>query len=430
MIPFFVADRPISLRILRGVDLAKYDGPLGIMTHAHTSKNFHAALRSFPCGAIHHPGGCDANCERLRRRVIKICDSGVFTKGGCAFEYPELFETYSTMGVDYGIMIDFLGDKEATLRSARRAMAEYQRGKYRFKLIGVAQGRSVREYLSCYRALKRMGYAYVAVGGLLRKRANTSHYVHVRGKTVFATLEAIREKFPADWLFALGCYHPSRHLRFEQLNLFGSDYKGWIFNYSARNHLGPERARRSRFGQVRRFLTREVFDSPLYLNGATGEIQLARKRGRTLVIVSCGRRKVWDDNPRTGPTRACDAYTGLFFRKNRSYAETFGDAWAILSAKHGLLAPEKIIRENYNQSFRARGETITPRDLRAQVLESGYHKFARIVVLGGREYAAAIKEAYAGTGIPIDWPYEGMPIGLMTQAVGDRVAAGRPFRTR
>ena len=52
---------------------------------------------------------------------------------------------------------------------------------------------------------------------------------------------------------------------------------------------------------------------------------------RTLVIVACGARKIWDDNPNAGPTPAKDAYTGAPFKVNRRYAETFSDRWVILS---------------------------------------------------------------------------------------------------
>ena len=50
----------------------------------------------------------------------------------------------------------------------------------------------------------------------------------------------------------------------------------------------------------------------------------------TLVIVPCGRSKIWDTQPDIGAARACDAYTGTPFRLNRTYAEQFGDAWVIL----------------------------------------------------------------------------------------------------
>ena len=38
-------------------------------------------------------------------------------------------------------------------------------------------------------------------------------------------------------MFALGCYHPKRHSKFNELNLFGADSKGWILNYKTPNTL-------------------------------------------------------------------------------------------------------------------------------------------------------------------------------------------------
>lgn len=54
-----------------------------------------------------------------------------------------------------------------------------------------------------------------------------------------------------------------------------------------------------------------------------------------LVIVPCGKRKIWDKHPDQGPTRADDAYIGTPFTLNRTYAERFGDRWVVLSAKYG-----------------------------------------------------------------------------------------------
>lgn len=44
-----------------------------------------------------------------------------------------------------------------------------------------------------------------------------------------------------------------------------------------------------------------------------------------LVVVPCGRSKIWDRNPDLGSI-AAEAYTGTPFRLNRQYAERFGDA--------------------------------------------------------------------------------------------------------
>ena len=60
-------------------------------------------------------------------------------------------------------------------------------------------------------------------------------------------------------------------------------------------------------------------------------------RAGTLVIVPCGKSKIWDRDPDAGPTAARAAYVGSPFKVNREYAETFGEAWVILSAKYGFL---------------------------------------------------------------------------------------------
>ena len=74
----------------------------------------------------------------------------------------------------------------------------------------------------------------------------------------------------------------------------------------------------------------------------------------TLVIVPCGRAKVWAKDPHAGPTPARDAYVGTPFKVNRQYAQLFSDAWMILSAKYGFLAPTDLIPGPYNVSFKAK----------------------------------------------------------------------------
>lgn len=39
-----------------------------------------------------------------------------------------------------------------------------------------------------------------------------------------------------------------------------------------------------------------------------------------LVIVPCGRAKIWSKHPEAGPTAAADAYIGGRFTVNREYA--------------------------------------------------------------------------------------------------------------
>jgi hypothetical protein len=77
----------------------------------------------------------------------------------------------------------------------------------------------------------------------LRKVENTVRYTQVRSEEImYDVLGALRDRYPEDWLFALGSFHPSRLANFQKLNVWG-DYKGWIFQYEKRNgtlneHLG------------------------------------------------------------------------------------------------------------------------------------------------------------------------------------------------
>ncbi len=168
--PYFVADRQASLRILQGVDVPD-NKEFGIMSHANTSESFQEDISDYPCFDLQNCGVVDDECpyggdvsqcekgKTLLEEKVLICDSGVFQKEGSGFlSYNHLFKIYEKMGADYGIMIDVLKDKKATLESARDAIEDYEKGNWSFRLIGVAQGNSAEEYLSCYDELREMGF--------------------------------------------------------------------------------------------------------------------------------------------------------------------------------------------------------------------------------------------------------------------------------
>lgn len=246
--PYFVADRPISLKILKS-SFQRKEGvglPFGVMTHAFTSSQFHELVKSFPhddatsnCVTVRGGSTLCADCEDLRRRIDIIADSGVFSKQGCSISYADLFKRYEAMGVKTGVMIDFLGDCRATIESARdgkNVLKQIYRSRPSlFELMAVAQGKTLDEYLNCYAALTKMGFAKIAIGGLLRKRENTARYVYLSSVDfVEKVVTAIKKEFSPSFLFLLGCYHPNRHDVFEKLGVSGSDYKGWIFQYRHR----------------------------------------------------------------------------------------------------------------------------------------------------------------------------------------------------
>lgn len=242
MIPFYVVDRPMSLNILKTSFVHHPDLTFGLMTHACVSQNFRRLFASFPCD----PTGCwlrqDPRCsvagvagcslgKDIHRRVIRMCDSGIFERSSKNLSYAELFDIYTDARADYGVMKDVLWNSKQTLMSAETALKEYRRKQRKFKLVLVAQGKTVDEYLSCFSQLVRMGAEHIAIGGLLRKRKKSVRYMYVSSELATQVLAAIRQEFGSRWLFVLGSYHPMRHKLFSEHDVFGSDYKGWIFNY-------------------------------------------------------------------------------------------------------------------------------------------------------------------------------------------------------
>ncbi len=244
----------MSLRLLKGLPLQDYPSArVGIMAHANTTQNFQQAFRQYPCDNFEFCDAVGGPCEhqedilscpvreRIVNRTVKMCDSGIFTREGATLSYDLLFRAYAEMDVKYGVMIDVFQDPKATLESGKEALQAYEPYKGTFKLVGVAHGDTVEEYLNSYAQLKQLGFEHVAVGGLLRRRINAVRFAYVRSESfILQVLRRLREEYPDDWLFALGCFHPSRLPHFKELTVW-ADYKGWIFQYEKRNEtLAPQ----------------------------------------------------------------------------------------------------------------------------------------------------------------------------------------------
>lgn len=278
MIPFFVADRPMSLRLLKGLPFQDYPSArIGIMAHANTTLNFQQAFRQYPCDDLGHCDAAGGPCrypdnifrcpfrQYILNHTVKMCDSGIFTREGATLSYEQLFEVYERMGIEYGVMIDVFLDSSATLDSAKEALRAYASFRNSFKLVGVAHGDSIEEYLDCYIRLKRLGFSYIAIGGLLRRRKNTVRFPYVRSqKFMFQVLRELRQQYPDDWLFALGCLHPSRLPGLKELNVW-ADYKGWIFQYEKRNETLDAKLRTFAYNHLEHLHSREAVVHALIL---------------------------------------------------------------------------------------------------------------------------------------------------------------------
>ncbi|MEJ6003828.1 DUF6884 domain-containing protein [Paucibacter soli] len=128
-----------------------------------------------------------------------------------------------------------------------------------------------------------------------------------------------------------------------------------------------------------------------------------------LVLVACGAQKLGH------AAAAQDLYIGDLFKKSRAWAERFGTRWLILSAKHGLVAPEQVI-EPYDTTLNLLGlDALAAWDAMVQAqftqlgLDSHLHEpkvGPGVVVLAGRRYRRWV-EGRSGVVVPM----KGLGIG-------------------
>ena len=144
---------------------------------------------------------------------------------------------------------------------------------------------------------------------------------------------------------------------------------------------------------------------------------------KTLCIVPCGKAKIWDKKPDTGPTKAKDVYTGPFAKKCRAFAVRFyPESWFILSAKHGFLRPDDIVPGPYNVSFNApRSNPIGMEELLFQAKRLDFGSYEKAVVLGGKNYVGMMQKIAGG--MVIETPLAGCRgIGVMMKRINHLMA--------
>ena len=133
----------------------------------------------------------------------------------------------------------------------------------------------------------------------------------------------------------------------------------------------------------------------------------------TLVLVGCGDAKADEPKP------AKELYTSVYFDFKRQYAEQYGDEWAVLSAKFGLLDPEV---------------EIEPYDLTIEDVDAGEWNLSvlrdlpdvnetEVVLLAGPDYVDELQDDLSMYGAEVSLPTEGKKIGKrvkwLSQQVGD-----------
>ena len=154
---------------------------------------------------------------------------------------------------------------------------------------------------------------------------------------------------------------------------------------------------------------------------------MQKQNGETiLVIVPCAKQKIWDKNSDAGPTLAKDAYISPYFRLCRSFAESYGDSWIILSAKYGLIPPDFIILKNYDISLKS-NLRLLEKKLTEQVVKLRVDKFDCIIFLGGKVYHKQLEEALRCLNISFCNPLLGLPIGKRMKMLKGELGTSKIF---
>ncbi len=127
---------------------------------------------------------------------------------------------------------------------------------------------------------------------------------------------------------------------------------------------------------------------------------------KQIFLVACVKEK------KSGRVPAKDLYQSTWFKKARTYVEPYQAPWFILSAKHGLLSPDKKIAP-YNETLNDMG-VQERRDwadcVKAQMCE-GLPPAKKVVILAGKKYRENLLKFLCCRFACIEIPMEGMGIG-------------------
>jgi hypothetical protein len=129
-------------------------------------------------------------------------------------------------------------------------------------------------------------------------------------------------------------------------------------------------------------------------------------RRKTLFLVSC----VSEKHPRPMPAR--ELYCSIWFQKARAFVEKQTGEWLILSARYGLVEPDKVI-EPYNETLNE--QTIEERrewsKKVVQELRPHCPAGTSVVFLAGEKYRDFLAPALSELGCRVEIPMEGLAIG-------------------
>lgn len=115
------------------------------------------------------------------------------------------------------------------------------------------------------------------------------------------------------------------------------------------------------------------------------------------------------------PAPASELYTSALFKGRRAYVEQTCDAWYVLSAKHGLVEPDRIL-EPYEQTLkcvsRQERRAWSARVVQDLLQRVGSLNGIVVEIHAGNEYRAyGLVEGLIAEGATVEVPASGLPFG-------------------
>jgi hypothetical protein len=113
---------------------------------------------------------------------------------------------------------------------------------------------------------------------------------------------------------------------------------------------------------------------------------------------------------------AQDLYVSGLFKGMRSYAQANADRWFILSAEHGLLAPDQIVAPYERTLNRMRQEERVEwaRRVQSSLIER-LPTGATVIFLAGVRYRENLVQFLEDHGFPVTVPMSGLKLGHQLQ---------------
>jgi hypothetical protein len=151
-----------------------------------------------------------------------------------------------------------------------------------------------------------------------------------------------------------------------------------------------------------------------------------------VILIGCGQQKRIG-----GPWRACELYTGPIFSARRSYAERqvasgAADAYLILSAKYGLVTPERrislyelpiqLLSAIDRVAWRCGCVTQLVEWLDNDLLDDRDLAEIEVEIHAGHEYSAKLANVLRANGFAASTPMENLVQGMQLKWYRERMA--------